>query len=315
MHLDRLVAGRGRRRDRCRPRPDAQRRLKRQRRNSQESSAAARLLGDERRAGGLEVEDPDHILVRGLVDHERRGGQEDLVEQPGPAQLLRSVCPPSQSGTARPTPRRAAAARARGPRDPADRPPASPAAWPPRPAWSARQLPGVVTTSGSMPGVVNARDARAARRPEIEYTTLRGWRGSPARSRNAKARGPARRSAVAGSAPAPAARAVSRRPLRRRRSSAGSAGAACRRCARAGGGRRRGWPAAGSSCAPRRRQATTPLAEATMTAKTHGRSGHGGGKPIGSQRAGSGRLGAEGVPRLAVEVPVDQRGVEAATPP
>jgi hypothetical protein len=42
------------------------------------------------------------------------------------------------------------------------------------------------------------------------------------------------------------------------------------------------------SRASRRRHATTPLAEATITAKTQGRSGHGGGKPIGSQRDGSG---------------------------
>src|ERR1051325_3986240 len=50
----------------------------------------------------------------------------------------------------------------------------------------------------------------------------------------------------------------------------------------------------GSSSGPERFHATTPLAEATITPKIHGRSGHGGGKPIASNQSGSGEVRPKG---------------------
>ena len=50
----------------------------------------------------------------------------------------------------------------------------------------------------------------------------------------------------------------------------------------------------GSSSASRRGHATTPFADATIIAKIHGRSGHGGGKPTGVSRVGSGGIRPKG---------------------
>src|ERR1043166_5370392 len=59
----------------------------------------------------------------------------------------------------------------------------------------------------------------------------------------------------------------------------------------------------GSSPGPRRRQATTPLAEATITPKIHGRSGQGRGKLSDSQRVVSGEpTAAPSSPAWAQEI-------------
>src|SRR5215510_377696 len=58
----------------------------------------------------------------------------------------------------------------------------------------------------------------------------------------------------------------------------------------------------GSSCGPRRFHAPMPFREAMKLAEVHGRSGHGGGKPTGSRRSGSGEMSPYGWRRSRLRV-------------